>query len=238
MEVELWSGGSKAIIDPQGAWITNLSDEYGDILYPKRTLIAEDGTKKLRGGCHVCFPNFGPGGKSGQPQHGFGRTLLWEVTEKTERSVLLTLTHGDDAYHDLSARLIYQLENTAVIMTLEVTNNGDKPLRVAPGFHPYFSTLHDKEEVSLDGEACRLDELSEAEFSEGTERSIETSQRSFKIESQQLRTWALWTDNLAPYVCVEPTFGGFTFLKEPSQDELLVSGETRTFVAKVAWQVK
>jgi glucose-6-phosphate 1-epimerase len=239
MEIELWNDGSKAIIDPQGAWLTNLSDEYGDILYPKRTLVAEDGSKKLRGGCHVCFPNFGPGGESGQPQHGFGRVLTWEIADKTESSVLLTLTHGDGVYQELSALLTYQLEASAIIMTLELVNDGSEELRVAPGFHPYFSTLHDKEEVRIDGENRRLDELSEVEFSTGTRRLLETSQRSFVIESRNLNTWALWTDTLAPYVCVEPTFGGFTFLEEsPSKDELLSPGKTRTFTATITWQMK
>jgi galactose mutarotase-like enzyme len=239
MEIELWNGSSKAIIDPRGAWLTNLSDEWGDVLYPKRILTADDGSKKQRGGCHVCLPNFGPGGESSLPQHGFGRVLPWEITDKTESSVLLTLAHGDDAYRNLSALLTYRLEMNAIIMTLELMNDGDEVLRVAPGFHPYFSTLHDKEEVRINGEVRRLDELAEVEFSEGTERSLETSQRSFTIESPQLNIWALWTDNIAPYVCVEPTLGGFTFLKKtPSKDELLSPQETRLFTATIAWRMK
>jgi galactose mutarotase-like enzyme len=239
MEIELWNGGSKAIVDPQGAWLTNLSDEYGDILYPKRTLTAEDGSKKLRGGCHVCLPNFGPGGESDQPQHGFGRVSSWEVTDKTESSVLLTLARGDGVYQDLSALLTYQLEANAIVMTLELVNDGDGELRVAPGFHPYFSTLHDKEGVRINGENRRLDELSEVEFSTGARRLLETSQRDFVIESRNLNTWALWTDTLAPYVCVEPTFRGFAFLEKiPSKDELLSPGETRMFTATITWQMK
>jgi D-hexose-6-phosphate mutarotase len=239
MEIELWSGGSKAIIDPQGAWLTNLSDEYGDILYPKRILVAEDGSKKLRGGCHVCLPNFGPGGESGQPQHGFGRMLLWEVTDKTESSVLLSLANGDEEYRDLSALLTYQLEPESLRMALEVTNEGEVDLRVAPAFHPYFSIVHDKEEISVNNESRRVDELGDTEFNTSVQRSLETSRRVITLESHQLTTWALWTDNLAPYVCVEPTLGGYTFLNEtPSSDEVLRPGQVRTFTATVAWQMK
>jgi glucose-6-phosphate 1-epimerase len=145
MEIELFNGSAKAIIDPRGAWLTNLSDDYGDILYPKRTLVAGDGTKKARGGSHVCLPNFGPGGDSGQPQHGFGRVMDWEVTDTTAASAMLTLAHGNNDYANLSALLTYHLESQSIIMTLEVTNDGAADMRLAPAFHPHFSTVHNKE---------------------------------------------------------------------------------------------
>jgi galactose mutarotase-like enzyme len=239
VEIELWSGVTKAVIDLRGAYITNLSDDLGDILYPKRTFTLADGAKKIRGGCHVCLPNFGPGGESEQLQHGFGRAMDWDVTSQAADSVELTLAHGLSEYSDLASVLTYQLIGQSLTLALEVTNNGATELRVAPGFHPYFSIMHDKETVVLNGEKIFMADFGEAQFTTATAQTLETVQRKFTLESRQLMTWATWTDTLAPYICVEPTLGGFTFLDNtPGDIEILHPGQTRSFAASIAWQYK
>lgn len=236
MEVELWSGSTKAIIDPKGAWLTNLSDEYGDLLFPKRSLTAADGSEKLRGGSHVCLPNFGPGGKSGQPQHGFGRLEEWEVSDKTDNSILLTLEKGEDEYAKMSSVLTYQLDAQALLMTLELVNNGDDALRVAPAFHPYF-VLGREHSAALNDEKLFLEDLAEVQFAEGTLQTLNISDTIITLESEELTTWAKWTDQLGPYVCVEPTLGGNAFLNDsPEPRELITSGETRLYRFIIRWQ--
>src|SRR5688572_18264108 len=117
MEIELWNGSAKAIIDPRGAWLTNLSDDHGDVLFPKRRLKAPDGTIKDRGGCHVCLPNFGPGGSSGLPQHGFGREMVWTTSEQFDNSVVFSLSSGRDGYENLSSVLRYRLDEGSLSIT-------------------------------------------------------------------------------------------------------------------------
>ena len=97
MDIELYNGDAKAIISTHGGYVTNLANDDGDILFPKRTLKAPDGSEKVRGGCHVCLPNFGPGGDTGLAQHGFGRTSEWVVASKSEAAVELTLK-GEGEY--------------------------------------------------------------------------------------------------------------------------------------------
>lgn len=236
MEIELWNGGAKAIIDPRGAWLTNLSDDFGDVLFPKRSLKTADGQAKARGGSHVCLPNFGLGGDSGQPQHGFGRTVDWEVSDKTESSVLLTLREGEGDYAAMSSLLTYQLSEQNLLMTLEVTNNGSENLRVAPAFHPYFAALGDAE-VKISGENYPLDELAETVFISGNAQELQTQNRVVNLASDTLTTWALWTDQLGEYVCVEPTLGGNLFVEPtPQEDEILHPGETKTYAASIAWR--
>ena len=233
MELELRSGPLKAIIDPQGAWVTNVSDEKGDVLFPRRKLKAADGTEKVRGGCHVCLPNFGPGGASGQPQHGFGRQQLWEVIDRTDSSALLEL-NDNDGYAGLYAVLAYQLGENKMVMTLELTNNSNRELRVAPAFHPYFALTEG--EVKIDSETQELDELQDTKFIEGDHRELELPNRRISLSSSELPVWALWTDRLGNYVCVEPTRAGYSFLNEtPDQRELLGAGETKTYVLTIAW---
>lgn len=48
-----------------------------------------DGSKAIRGGIPVVFPNFGPWAHG--PQHGFARILPWNVAHQTESSVTFSL---------------------------------------------------------------------------------------------------------------------------------------------------
>lgn len=235
MEIELINGSIKAIIDPLGGCLTNLSDEEGDILFPKRLLKTADGVQKQRGGCHVCLPNFGPGGDSGLDQHGFGRTETWKVGDRTESSILLTLKGVEGSYTDMKSVLTYQLGDNRIVMTLESTNNGTSAVRLAPAFHPYFA-LHDENDVQIDGETEQLNDMAEATFIGGASHVLETQMRRFTLESTGLLQWAKWTDRLGRYVCVEPTFGGFTFENPtPAEGELLGPGESRTYSLSITW---
>lgn len=235
MEVELVHGTTKAIIDPQGAYLTNLSDDRGDIFFPKRQLTASDSSVKIRGGCHVCLPNFGPGGNSSQPQHGFGRTSTWEVTDKTETGIILTLAEGEGEYKEMGTVLTYQLADNMIMMACEVTNNGAVPLRVAPAFHPYFS-LTGESEVTIDDQKEPLNDLAEAQFMSGDTHTLVTAARNFQLASDNMPVWVMWTDQLGKYVCVEPSVGGFTFLKdELVPEEKLAPGQSKTYKVSITW---
>lgn len=230
MEQELWSGSTKAIVDPMGAWLTNLSDEQGDILYPKRTLEG-----KVRGGVFACLPNFGAGGGSGLAQHGFGRTTEWEVLDKTETSILLKLAQPEGDYSALRAILSYQLHDQLLMAALDLSNDGEQPLRVAPAFHPYFATGGGA--VKVDGEDQVLDELAEVVFAEGTQHELGLTDRTITCEASNMSVWATWTDQLGPYVCLEPSMAGFSFLNDtPKPEELLQPGETKTFTVTMVWR--
>ena len=53
-----------------------------------------DGSKAIRGGIPVVFPNFGPW-KLG-PQHGFARISSWTVDQKGDDFVIFTLSDNDE----------------------------------------------------------------------------------------------------------------------------------------------
>ena len=236
MEIELFKGETKAIIDPQGAWLTNLSDQSGDILFPRRTLQAPDGSKKIRGGSHVCLPNFGPGGTSGQPQHGFGRTMLWEVAEASDIATTLLLNGGEGDYKMLASTVTYELEDRRLVMTLEVANGGQEKMRVAPAFHPYVALPRGTEMITVDEDKIELEDLHEVRFTKADRLRLQTSQRTIIMESKWLTTWGQWTDQLGSYVCAEPSLDGFTFLNEtPQPEELLGAGEVKTYRAAISW---
>lgn len=234
--LELWNGTTKALIDPVGAWLTNLSDDSGDILYPKRTRTTPTGEAKDRGGCHVCLPNFGPGGQSGLPQHGFGRTAVWLPGDVTPTSAELELTGGAPAYEALVSRIQYTLHPSSLHIRLQLTNNGTTNLRVAPGFHPYFALDRDENNVLLNGQTYTTADLAGTEFfNNRTAMNLTTKRRIISITSDGLPTWAFWTDRLGDYVCVEPTVGGYTFLETQATDEVLGSGDARVYGVSLQW---
>lgn len=234
--IELWNGSTKALIDPVGGWLTNLSDDYGDILYPQRKLKNENGKKKLRGGCHVCLPNFGPGGNSGQSQHGFGREMIWEVQEQGSSSCQLRLKEGGAGYETLESRLRYTVNESTITMMLELRNNGEKDLRVAPAFHPYLALDRGEGQVTLNDNHYDVQDLASTEFFEGDGKmTLQLQKRTLTLESENLSTWALWSDQLGDYVCCEPTFDGYAFLHNSSENELLQPGKSAQFSMTISW---
>lgn len=236
--IELWSSDTKALVSPEGAWLTNLSDENGDILFPKRQLKAADGSTKTRGGSHVCLPNFGPAGDYDLPQHGFGRTETWEVLDQSQDSVQLRLSgaHAEN-YEGLVSTLTYTVRGHSLEMTLELYNDSDQVLRIAPAFHPYFALAADEEKIKIDDEPVHLDDLLEMQLAANyTRKKLTTARRVLHLESHQLNAWAQWTDRLGNYVCVEPTLDGYAFLQPtPSPEEQLHTQMTTEYTFAVTW---
>ena len=233
--IELWSGSTKALISTQGAWLTNLSDQYGDVLFPKRRITNANGETKDRGGCHVCLPNFGPGGDSGLPQHGFGRAMTWGIEEQSANMVRLKLFGGPVGYTALESTLEYIVGDAQLTMGLSVRNKGTEQLRIAPAFHPYFATGNDVS-VNIDDKIHILDQLDLMSLIPDV-RHITINQRTITLQSSGVTEWALWSDRLAPYVCVEPTVAGESFIApEQSVDGVLEAGEMKTLSLTISWK--
>lgn len=231
----LTHGTVTATIAVEGAWVEELTDSASDIFFPKTLLRSENGDVKARGGMHVCLPNFGAGGDSGLPQHGFGRTATWNATVVHGSSVELGLSGGTVHYDRMESSLTYRLGNQRFEAVLTVTNHGARPLRVAPAFHPYFALDELETAVKVNGITYELSELAGTEFVVADHVQLVTAKRTFELSQTGLSTWAIWTDRLGPYVCVEPTFGGYRFLAPEQTDELLAPTEATTYSMHIAW---
>ena len=232
MNVTLHTGMTTATITTDGAYITSLADEHGDVFYPLQQLTTSDGERKMRGGCHVCLPNFGSGGASGLAQHGFGRTSQWQVVEHTSDRVELML-QGSGAYAGLESRLVYTVAEHQLAMQLTLVNVGEDELLVAPAFHPYFA--YDGALV-LDGQPLAdLTPLAETIFVNRSTRQLVTGLRTITLQSEELPRWAVWTDRLGPYLCVEPTHSGNSFADNPAHAAALVPGQMARYGVRVGW---
>lgn len=232
MNITLHTGTTTATITTSGAYIISLTDEHGDVFYPLQQLTTSDGERKTRGGCHVCLPNFGPGGASGLAQHGFGRTSQWQVVEHTSDRVELML-QGSDAYAGLESRLVYTVAEHQLAMQLTLANVGEDELLVAPAFHPYFA--YDGTLV-LDGQPLAdLAPLADTIFVDGLTRQLATGRRTITLQSEGLPRWAVWTDGLGSYLCVEPTHSGNSFADNPAHATALMPGQTARYGVRVGW---
>lgn len=219
-------------IDPQGAYVTRLVDQESTPILFERTEIND----KRRGGSHVCLPNFGPDASGVLAQHGFGRTSEWQLTRDDDDVKELTMTPVEGEYANLQAtlRYVYDNDNSQFTMTLVVANTGESPFRVAPGFHPYFAV--GDEPVQLDGAQIDLTRYAGTEYATGPTRELRIGNRAIRLHSEQLTTWALWTDLAGEYFCVEPTLCGPSFSSsDTTPDEQLGAGEQRSYEFTISW---
>lgn len=235
MVFELRRGSASSRISQNGGWVETLEASDLTIFYPKTLLRSESGEEKARGGMHVCLPNFGPGGDNNLPQHGFGRTSIWDEEKVAGSHARLRLNGGTVHYSHLSALLEYRLHGNAFEATLELTNNGARSLRVAPAFHPYFALDDSETAVRINGVIYELSSLAGTEFIEADTVELETANYTLHLSQTGLPIWAIWTDQLGPYVCVEPTLGGNRFLELEQPDEKLAPKESREFGFRVSW---
>ncbi len=232
---EIKHGETKLNIDSHGAWITSLSSGGRDIFYQFAKLDDGAGKTKLRGGCHVCLPNFGADATGRLGQHGFGRTDEWSLIDQTDDSLSLKQISDHEGYEGLESILNLQLGTSALNMELATNNTGSESMRLAPAFHPYFK-IGSASEISVNGQIFAVDQCAGTEFVEANQIDLKIADIALTLTSDNLNTWALWSDNLGDYFCVEPTFGGSRFLQEnPKSDELLPPGQSKSYGLKIEW---
>ena len=140
-EIILRNHSASMQINTLGAYVDNLVLHGREVLFPKTSVQVGTDTK-LRGGMHVCLPQFGPDGKNHLAQHSFGRTSTWEIRYQNESNVGLRLISTAKGYENVEWLLDYSLPNeNEAVTTLTVCNYGDAPVRTSPGFHPYFPAV-------------------------------------------------------------------------------------------------
>jgi aldose 1-epimerase len=84
---------------------------------------------------HVPAPN-----RDGEPCpiHGDGWQQPWQVSSRTDTSLLLTLVRADAAPFSYHAGLRYTLDGPALLVDLAVTNTGAAALPFGIGLHPWM----------------------------------------------------------------------------------------------------
>jgi len=157
-------GGAEATIALYGAHLVSWKSVSGTGGAPQErmfmsSLSALDGSRALRGGVPVIFPQFAERG-SGM-RHGFARVSTWRVLDSGEQDgaafAVLGLNQGDlspqltSAWpHAFELALRVSVRDAELAMTLEVRNTGDRPFPFAAALHTYH-LVEDVEAVRIDG---------------------------------------------------------------------------------------
>ena len=95
-----------------------------------------DGRFTFNGRDIQLMPNFPP-----EPHaiHGHGWQTSWVVTEQADDRLTIGYRHDHDAWpFPYSARQSFLLSGDVLQITMAVSNEGDEPMPVGFGFHPYF----------------------------------------------------------------------------------------------------
>jgi galactose mutarotase-like enzyme len=223
----------------------------------------------------VLFPSPGKleGGKyhvgqlSGElGQHGFARLLPWTVGDMSHANgaaVTLHLQSSDAtrAYWpwEFDLALTYTLLATKLRVDIRVTNNDDKPMPFAFGFHPYFRIPDDEkpgarietrasrafdnvqkkevriERISLGGREVDLHLIDH----DSNRSSLSWNDDRLTIEgSSQFTRWVVWTLPGKGFVCLEPWTAPFNALNTGEGVMTVAPGESQSLFVVYSGDVK
>jgi glucose-6-phosphate 1-epimerase len=128
------SSGARAEVYLFGATITSFQDASGHERLFVSSKAVLDGSKAIRGGIPVVFPQFGQPNAE-MAQHGFARNSLWTlqadavVATDDKISVVLTLQESEATLkvwpHRFRLDYTVTLTKTALVCSLAATNTGD-----------------------------------------------------------------------------------------------------------------
>lgn len=153
-----------AVVPERGGIVVSWQVNGSEVFY----LDAErfkDPSLSVRGGIPLLFPICGnlvddtytlKGETYKLKQHGFGRTLPWEVTKQATddgASLTITLKSNDETRagypFDFQLDYIYTLKGNTLEQRFRHTNLSDQPMPFSTGTHPYFAVA-DKSQLSFD----------------------------------------------------------------------------------------
>jgi len=138
------SGGAEAIVSRLGAQVLSWKTEDGK----ERLFLSDkavfDGSRSIRGGIPVCFPQFS--GLGALPKHGLVRQKLWTVDSHREHKdfSLACLAIGDDEEtralwpHAFRAEVTVVVEGSRLDVELSVENTGDSLFSFTGALHTYL----------------------------------------------------------------------------------------------------
>eukprot|EP00592_Proboscia_alata_P001487 CAMPEP_0194367062 /NCGR_PEP_ID=MMETSP0174-20130528/15169_1 /TAXON_ID=216777 /ORGANISM="Proboscia alata, Strain PI-D3" /LENGTH=336 /DNA_ID=CAMNT_0039142629 /DNA_START=28 /DNA_END=1038 /DNA_ORIENTATION=- len=171
------SSGANATIYPFGATVTSYKTCSGrELLFVSRTAKL-DGSKAIRGGIPLVFPQFGRPDQS-MPQHGFLRCNLWKVESTYEEGddacscVDLSLSLKDvvaarggewnvGTERDCTVTLTVKVYPSSFTTTMTVVNSGGVAFPYQALFHTYYAISG---QSALNGEVCNVKGLAGYEY--------------------------------------------------------------------------
>jgi galactose mutarotase-like enzyme len=262
---------SAATLAPaRGGMVIGFSVAGRELLYLDRATF-DDPAANVRGGVPVLFPSPGKlagdawswGGLHGaMKQHGFARTLPWEVSatgadDGAWATLVLRATEATRAQYpwDFRASYTYRLRGSALAIEMRIENLGVSPMPFGVGFHPYFAVRdadkpavriptratrafdnRAKREVPFQGFDLTADEVDLHLLDHGApEASLSVGDLSIVLTgSPELTHWVVWTLRGRGFVCLEPWSCPGNALNTGDRLLVLGPGEARSLWVRMA----
>lgn len=136
--LRLQVAGASAIISRQGGQILSwITPDGRERLYLSPRAVW-DGSKPVRGGIPVCFPQFGEEGNL--PRHGVVRTAQWNVsqTRNGDGFALATMETSGSVGGEWQCEITLMLERNRLDVEMGVVNTGQASLRFTGALHTYL----------------------------------------------------------------------------------------------------
>jgi len=161
IKVRITNTKSFAEIYMFGATLTSWIVEGQERLFLSEKAIL-DGTKAIRGGIPIVFPQFNTKLTTDLPSHGFARISNWKwgginvnTPDKKEVSFILTDKEVDKKYLEIwphQFKLVYTvlLEGKSLKTTIKIKNTGNEPWLFNTLLHTYFN-VDDINEANVQG---------------------------------------------------------------------------------------
>lgn len=222
---------SKIVVNTCGGYIDVFEVANTPIFFPK--LMVKIGDElKVRGGMHVCAPNFG-GDKiyNNLAKHGFARDRNWTIEESSENFIKLSLK-GEEEYENLLFFLEYELIDKKLLANLKILNQSDDEKIVAPGFHPYFCSDH--KPVYVNTADINNEDLADSIFSKAIYQEFTANGNHIMVKGlENVNEFVFWTDFKGDYICVEPTYNSIAFSDDSRQTYTIDIGEEFNFKIEI-----
>jgi glucose-6-phosphate 1-epimerase len=177
-----------------------------------------DGSKAIRGGVPVIFPQFNVRGTG--LRHGFARVSTWRVTDSGgdngQSFVELTLTEDDLAPehaqawpHAFQLTLRYTLHSNALEADFKVRNTGDAPFAFGVALHTYYDvgqlnatsisglqhqryTDHHLNTTTQDYPALHFNEKHDRLYQSTPSLMLNTATTTLRLAQQGFTEWVVW----------------------------------------------
>lgn len=253
-EIELRAGTTAASVAPaRGGLVTAFRIGAREVLFLDRATLT-DPTANVRGGIPLLFPNAGPlaGGRfadkgTALPQHGFARRHPWQVVEQAADRLVMRLPDAPE----IQAQYPYRFALTATVavterrlrFSLTVANQGNEPLPIAPGWHPYLAVPHAaKGRITsrfLGPLWSRITDDAEFVFAVPFDDPCDLTLppdglRLALTASPEVRVLQQWSLPGQDFVCFEPFLGPNDALNHPGQRRNLPPGAAQTLWMEIA----
>ncbi|MBQ5949023.1 D-hexose-6-phosphate mutarotase [Massilia sp. ST3] len=217
--------GAEAIVTLYGAHLVSWKGADGRERMFCSARSALDGSKAIRGGVPVIFPQFAERGTG--MRHGFARVSTWRLEDSGEGWAVFGLNEADLPAqlaagwpHRFALSLRLGVQGNELTMALTVRNTGEAPFPFAAALHTYH-LVPELKDVRIDGVAEQTlsieDKLDEVYQQVGA-ITMTTGARVVKLEQEGFTEAVVWNPGAADaaalsdmedgeyrrFVCIEP----------------------------------